>query len=235
MPAVMLTSAAPLLQAKGLCGRRGERVLFQGLDLRLIPGDVVWLRGRNGRGKTTLLRILAGLSPADAGTLHHDGAPLRRGHPQPRAPLYVAHANALKDDLTAAEALRFLCALGPQGASEAAPGSRSASASTDAVVDALRRLGVASRADAPVRTLSQGQRRRVALARLALAPPGGVWLLDEPYDALDPRGILALDALLAAHADRGGAVLMTSHQAVSLERPVPRIVNLDDFVPAPAP
>lgn len=223
MPAAVITSAPALLEAKGLAGQRGERRLFDGLELTLHAGNVVWLRGRNGRGKTTLLRILAGLSPAAMGTLRLNGEVWRgaSGSPTQRRPLYVAHANALKDDLTAVEALRFLCALAGTAPSQ------------QATTQALKRLGMASRADAPVRTLSQGQRRRVALARLAMAPEGGVWLLDEPYDALDPKGILALNEVLASHTARGGAVLMTSHQAVSLERPSPRIVDLDAYAPKP--
>jgi heme exporter protein A len=97
------------------------------------------------------------------------------------------------------------------------------------VIEALRRLGIASRAQAPVRTLSQGQRRRVALARLAL--PGGprVWLLDEPFDALDDRGVEVLNGLLSEHAAAGGAVLLTSHQSLSLRNPPPQVLNLDDY------
>jgi heme exporter protein A len=90
-------------------------------------------------------------------------------------------------------------------------------------------LGVAERARAPVRTLSQGQRRRVALARLALPAAPRVWLLDEPYDALDVHGVATLDALLAEHAARGGATLLTSHQALTLAQPQPRTFDLDAF------
>jgi heme exporter protein A len=92
---------------------------------------------------------------------------------------------------------------------------------------ALGRLGIdAARAQQPVRTLSQGQQRRVALARLALPAPAPLWLLDEPYDALDDSGIHVLDALLSAHAQRGGAVLLTSHQALTIDHPSPRELML---------
>jgi heme exporter protein A len=130
---------------------------------------------------------------------------------------YLAHANALKDDLTAAEALSFVGALSGH------------TPSTAEVADALKRLGIASRAGAPVRTLSQGQRRRVALARLALPRAPRVWLLDEPFDALDDRGVEVLNRLLADHAAAGGAVLLTSHQSLSLREPVPQVLNLDDY------
>ena len=217
-------SAAPLLQARSLAGRRGERLLFEGLDLVLRPGEVVWLRGRNGRGKTTLMRLLAGLSTPAAGQVEIEGQPLARAGAEGRRPfLYIAHANALKDDLTAAEALRFLANLG--GESPTAP----------QIVQALARLGVGSRATAPVRTLSQGQRRRVALARLALPGAALLWLLDEPFDALDDRGIGVLNALLSEHTRRGGAVLLTSHQVLTLADPAPREVRLEAVAAGSAP
>ena len=205
-----------LLRAHVLEGQRGERRLFTGLELTLMPHDLVWLRGRNGRGKTTLLRMLAGLSSVAAGHIAIGGQPV--GSLAARRQLvYIGHANALKDDLTASEALMFLAALAGQVASAAQ------------VKSALTALGVADRARAPVRTLSQGQRRRVALARLALEHAPLVWLLDEPFDALDDQGIATLNGLLAAHSARGGAALLTSHQALSLRKPVPREFSLDAF------
>jgi heme exporter protein A len=129
--------------------------------------------------------------------------------------IYIAHQNALKDDLTAAEALHFLAQLHGEH-----PGA-------DQMEAALQRLGVRHCRNAPVRTLSQGQRRRVALARLALALPATLWLLDEPFDALDADGIAALNGLLSEHAARGGAALLTSHQTPSLADPVPRVFDLD--------
>jgi heme exporter protein A len=213
-----LPPTPPLLQATGLEGQRGERVLFRGLELALAPADVVWLRGRNGRGKTTLLRLLAGLATPTAGEIRFAAAGLKGAGAQWRRELmYVGHANALKDDLTASEALTFLASL--RGAAPLAGDVRAA----------LARLGVAERARAPVRTLSQGQRRRVALARLALPEAPRVWLLDEPYDALDVHGVATLDALLAEHAARGGATLLTSHQALTLTQPQPRTFDLDLF------
>ena len=177
-----------LLRAVQLAARRGERMLFSGLELQLLPGEIVWLRGTNGRGKTTLLRILAGLSsPTEGSAVACELA-------------YIAHANALKDDLLAGEALRFLSALSGVPATPAA------------VQAALVTLGVGRQAQLPVRVLSQGQRRRVALARLALPDPPRLWLLDEPFDALDEAGIATLQSLLRAHAAAGAGVLLTSHQ-----------------------
>lgn len=195
----------PLLTVSALACRRGDRVLFKGLDLKLLPGQVLWLRGANGRGKTSLLRLLAGLSTPEAGTvLRHGGL------------LYVAHANALKEDLTVLESLRFLARLQGRDGSEAS------------LVEALRQFGMASRRNAPVRTLSQGQRRRVTLSRLALSPAPPVWVLDEPFDALDVEGIATLNALLMRHAQAGGGVVLTSHQALTLAEPAPLELQLDE-------
>ena len=204
-------SSDALLSVQGLAAQRGDRLLFEGLDLEIAPSEVVWLRGRNGRGKTTLLRILAGLSTPAAGEVRIGGLSMRASAAQCRSSLcYVAHANALKDDLTATQALAFLAGL------------RGGPPDDTAIIAALSRLGVGSRAHALVRTLSQGQRRRVALARLALPDSPPLWLLDEPFDALDDRGIEVLNGLLTDHARRGGAALLTSHQALSLRQPVPR-------------
>lgn len=216
------------LRAAGLACRRGDRLLFEGLDLALDAGQVLWLRGANGRGKTSLLRLLAGLAEPAAGTIRWNGEPLRNAGAAFRHGLtYIGHANALKDDLTALEALQFLARI------HGRPGA------TPALVAALQALDVGSRRNAPVRTLSQGQRRRVALARLALDLAGavapGLWVLDEPYDALDPDGIATLDALLAAHARRGGCVALTSHLPLALADPAPIVLQLDAHRPAANP
>ncbi len=211
-------AAAPTLKAASLGGQRGNRPLFRGLELTLLPGQVIWLRGRNGRGKTSLLRLLAGVATAAQGRVLVDDQPLRQLPASWRTRLlYIAHANALKDDLSAAESLRFLGRL--QGR-EPSGGD---------IASALARLGVGGLAQALVRTLSQGQRRRVALARLALAQPPSIWLLDEPYDALDDEGVHTLNGLLTEQAHRGGSVMLTSHQPISLGDPEPHTVNLDDF------
>lgn len=208
--------AVPVLEALDLACQRGDRALFEHLELGLEPGSVVWLRGRNGRGKTSLLRLLSSLATPMAGEVRVAGERVRRRAPEWRAGLvYIGHQNALKDDLSASEALAFLCRVGGRTPDAAA------------IDDALQRLGVGHKRRAYVRTLSQGQRRRVALARLALTLDAPLWLLDEPFDALDSDGIHALNALLTEHADRGGATLLTSHQALSLAEPVPRIFDLD--------
>ena len=189
----MTSDDAALLTATDLGCRRGGRRVFSGIGLRLLPGQALWLRGANGSGKTSLLRLLAGLARPAEGRVDAPGG----------APAYLGHSNALKDELSIGEALSFLCSLhGP------APDAATMRA-------ALERIGLARRLDFPVRKLSQGQRRRLALARLWL---GGarVWLLDEPYDALDREACAQLDAALQAHRDDGGALVLTSHQPVAL-------------------
>ena len=198
-----IQSPSGTLAARGLACRRGRRLLFRGLDLRLPAGSITWLRGTNGSGKTSLLRILAGLSAPAEGEVRWDDPPPGGAALHQRI-VYIGHGNALKDDLSLAEAVTFLGQL--QQLPDAA---RQASA-------ALDRLGLASRRDAPVRTLSQGQRRRGALARLALDDAPCTWLLDEPYDALDQHSVALLSGLIVAHAARGGAALLTSHQPLDL-------------------
>jgi len=179
--------------------------LFEQLDIALPPGSITWLRGTNGSGKTSLMRILAGLSAPAEGAVLWNGQPIRRaGRAARLGVIYIGHANALKDDLTLEEALAFLARLAEHGQPEAAARA------------ALDRLGLGTRRKAAVRTLSQGQRRRGALARLALDEAPRTWILDEPYDALDSDSTQLLSALITGHAARGGAVLLTSHQDVAL-------------------
>lgn len=200
-----LPGTTGLLQAHQLACQRGRRRLFEGVDLALDPGTVTWLRGTNGSGKTSLLRLLAGLSEPAAGEVRWNGRPLREAGLAARQGIgYIGHANALKDDLTLLEALAFWARLAGLPKAEAAAQA------------ALEAVGLANRRGAAVRTLSQGQRRRGALARLALDQRPRTWLLDEPYDALDAASTERLSALIAAQVARGGAVLLTSHQAVPL-------------------
>jgi heme exporter protein A len=200
--AVMPTTG--VLQARGLACRRGHRRLFSGLDLRLAPGQAVWLRGPNGCGKTSLLRIVAGLVRPAEGEVLFDGTPVHTLATEQRRRLrFVGHANALKSELRVGEALGFLAGISDCGKLPAVTRERMALA--------LEQVGLAGRLDAFVGTLSQGQRRKAALARLMLDDEPRTWLLDEPLDALDADGVARFQAWLEAHAARGGAVLMTSH------------------------
>jgi heme exporter protein A len=209
----MTTSAAQaLLQARQLACRRGRNLLFESLDLALLPGSVTWLRGTNGSGKTSLMRILAGLSAPAAGELLWCGTPYRKAGAAAREGLlYIGHANALKEDLTLAESVAYLGRLAGMDRAD------------DRAHQALGHVGLQTRRSAAVRTLSQGQRRRGALSRLALEEKPRVWILDEPYDALDVPSTQTLSALITAQAARGGAVLLTSHQSV----PLPGLVEFD--------
>jgi heme exporter protein A len=159
------------------------------------------LRGSNGSGKTTLLRILAGLSPADEGELSFH---TKEVNALRKALVYVGHTNGLKDDLSALESLDFVARLHGRACDQ------------KALTMALRRMAIHHRRDAAVRTLSQGQRRRVALSRLALEHEPGLWILDEPFDSLDAEGIDAINGLLKEHLGRGGGVVMTSHVPLNL-------------------
>jgi heme exporter protein A len=205
MLAVTTSSLPPLpsLRLVDVACRRGDRVLFSSLTETLAPGELLWLRGGNGRGKTSLLRLVAGLAAPEAGQILWGDAPTRRSERFAAELVYIAHANALKDDLTAAESLAFLARIHGR--------IRDAGPRTPAIRAALARLGLAGRERTPVRSLSQGLRRRVALARLALESAPALWVLDEPFDALDVAGTAILHTLLAAHRERGGSVLLTSH------------------------
>ena len=197
--------------------RRGDRLLFKGVSFQVRPGSAVWLRGRNGRGKTSLLRLACGLALPESGRVLWDDVVVRRAERYARQRVYIGHANALKEDLTVSESLRFLAHLHNRAHDAAA---------LDA---ALARVGMASRRDAPVRTLSQGQRRRAALARLALERSAGIWILDEPYDALDVDGIACVNGLLHEHLARHGSVLLTSHLPPGADAPEMTEFDLDRF------
>jgi len=192
----------PTLQLIDLACRRGDRVLFEGVHLSVAAGRMVWLRGSNGRGKTSLLRLVTGLASPEKGQVLWEGEPIRKSETYRSELVHIGHTNALKDDLTATESLAFLARI------------HGRDASVEALQRALDVFGLSSRRRAPVRTLSQGQRKRVALARLALESRPGLWVLDEPFDALDVEGMQRLNALLATHQQRAGSVLLTSHQPV---------------------
>jgi heme exporter protein A len=193
------------MRAQDLTVRRGAEVLFKALSFDLQAGQLVWLRGSNGSGKTSLLRVLAGLSRPDGGQLLWNAQPLAESPDYRTRLVYMGHANALKDDLSAMEALRFLTTVHGRTCTQ------------ERMEAALRRMGVHHRRKLPVRMLSQGQRRRVALARLALEQAPGFWILDEPFDALDDAGLNLVQELFRENVQRGGIVLFTSHIPVRPE------------------
>lgn len=199
---------APVLVAEDLGVSRGERPLFRGLGFRLEPGRLLLLRGANGSGKSTLLRALLGLAPTDAGQLGWGAERFdpRSGQLRARA-IYLGHASGMKAELPAARSLAFAAELdgSPHG--------------EQALTAALARLGLGRRAGLACRQLSQGQRQRLALARLALASaaalPRPLWLLDEPQTALDTDGLALFEGLLADHLDRQGSAIIAAHGEIA--------------------
>jgi len=195
-----------MLRAESLACQRGERSLFAALDFSLAPGSLLRVRGANGSGKTSLLRILAGLTRPAAGAVRWRGEPIETlDDGYRREMLFIGHAAGVKDDMTAAENLDFSCRLS------------GLTISATQITGALDELGIARLAQLPARFLSQGQRRRTALARLALAASIPLWLLDEPFAALDEDGIARVAALCGAQLAAGGIVVLTSHQEVAVE------------------
>jgi heme exporter protein A len=207
----------PTLTLSDLACRRGNRVLFRGVNLAVRPGQATWLRGRNGRGKTSLLRLAAGLAVPESGKILWGDNPLRMAAHYAGRRVFVGHANALKDDLTVTESLTFLARLHERPSDAAS------------IRAALERVGLGARRDAVVRTLSQGQRRRATLGRLALERTAAIWILDEPYDALDVDGVQAVNGLLHEHLQRGGSVLLTSHLSPGDAAPSMVEFDLDPF------
>jgi heme exporter protein A len=201
-----------MLETSGLACERGGLRLFADLDFTLAPGELLRVRGPNGAGKTTLLRTLAGLTRPAAGTIRWRGNPI--GDEYRSQMLFLGHAAAVKDDLTVGENLSFAFRL----AGHARSGAQCEAA--------LETLGIARLAALPTRFLSQGQRKRVALARLALSAETPLWLLDEPYSALDTDGIDCVRDLCAAQLARGGMVVLTSHQDVEIVSATLRTVEL---------
>ena len=199
-----------MLETSELACERGGLRLFTNLGISLAPGDLLRVRGANGAGKTTLLRTLAGLTLPAAGTIRWRGNPI--GDAYRSEMLFLGHAAAIKDELTVLENLEF--------------SARLSALNEFSFMKALQTLGIARLAALPARFLSQGQRKRVALARLALSAGKPLWLLDEPYSALDAAGIECVSDLCAAHLAGGGMVVLTSHQDVDIAGALERALEL---------
>lgn len=211
------SASAPLLDVRGLRFARDEMPLFGPLDFRVEAGEALLVQGGNGAGKTTLLRVLAGLLDGGQGEVRLSDAPVaaaaRAGHVA-----YLGHLPGLKADLSAGENLDYLCGLL----------GRRPTLDIDA---ALAIVGLAGFDDAPVRHLSAGQRRRLALARLWLSP-APLWLLDEPYANLDLPGIELVNRMVRAHLDAGGGALVTTHGAYAAPPVRTRLLTLGREAPA---
>ena len=193
-----------MLDACGLACTRGDRRLFSDVNFTLAPGDWLQVEGENGAGKTSLLRMVCGLLHKEAGEIRWNGQSVTEVDDEYRGDLlYLGHAGAIKEELTALENLRIGAALGGRTLDEAA------------AVAALWRLGLKGREGLAARFLSQGQKRRVALARL-LTSKAKLWVLDEPFVALDVRAVDLLCTIIGEHLRAGGMALLTSHQEVNL-------------------
>jgi heme exporter protein A len=199
-----------MLSAHSLTCVRGTRPLFAGLDFSVGAGNWVQIRGPNGAGKTSLLRLLAGLSKPEEGEVRWNGAPVGSEDFR-RELMYLGHRAAVKEDLTALENLEFSAAM--DGVDLARGDAEKA----------LVRFGLAGREDLPVRFLSAGQKRRVLLAQ-TVARPSKLWILDEPFTALDVKAVDFLSHLIADHVRAGGIAVLTSHQAIPL--PPGQVVDL---------
>jgi len=189
---------------------RGDRHVLRGVSLTLSPGELLQVAGPNGTGKTTLLRVVCGLLRPEQGSVSWCGRPIAGNRPQfHRALAYAAHEPALKGDLTALENLRYLVGL-------------KRSVRTAELEAALERTGVQACAQLPVRVLSAGQRRRVALARV-LAMRSPLWMLDEPFTNLDAAGSALVTELLREHVSAAGMALVVAHHEIALSTRLRRL------------
>lgn len=195
--------------------------MFSALDLDLQAGQLLRVMGANGVGKTSLLRILCGLRAPNRGTVLWSGNPIAGVRDDfHRNLLYVGHLSGLKDDFSAIENLEGLSAVDGSDVDRAT------------ILRALDVLGVAQCCRIPVRHLSQGQKRRVTLARLLLASERPLWILDEPFNALDVRAVALIEELLAAHAVAGGTVVFTTHLEPSIDAIELTHLDLDRYAMA---
>lgn len=218
-----MTPSAPLEQsnrftdycdliAHNVSCERDDRILFENLSLSVQKGDLIQLVGPNGAGKTTLLRLMAGLNQDFDGDVQWHGENIQRCYQDyARQRLYIGHLSAIKKVLTPLENLRWFVSSWPE-VKEAD------------LWQALEDVTLAGYEDVPCQQLSAGQQRRVALARL-LVTPTPLWILDEPFTALDKEGVAWLEDQLARHVATGGTVLITSHHALS-DIPALRYIEL---------
>lgn len=202
-----------MLSVHNLACERGGRELFSNINFELHQGELLFIRGANGSGKTTLLRSLCGLTLPSHGEVLWNAQPLSRQAEEYHQQLcYLGHRNGLYADLSAIENLQTDNALHTH-------------ADNNTVNDCLQQAGLSSRTHIPVRHLSQGQQRRVALAKL-LCRKSSLWILDEPFTALDSDAVTWLIELIAQHLANNGMIIMTTHQDTAVSRHVTREVVL---------
>jgi len=193
-----------MLEAVNLGCTRGDRRLFKGLNFSIKPGELIELRGANGSGKTSLLRILCGLATPAEGEVRWQGKNIRwLGEEYSSAVSYLAHQNGVKDELSAIENLRISCGVA---------GNVLSTANAEKF---LERVGLSRQRNLPARSLSAGQRRRVALARL-LTSRAKVWILDEVLTSLDDAAIRLSRQFIGDHLSKGGLAIIATHQELDL-------------------
>lgn len=206
-----------MLEVHDLACLKGDRLLFRGLALHLGAGGLLRVAGPNGVGKTSLLRLVTGLALQEAGEVRWKGVGVGRDREAfHRDLLYLGHAPALNDLLTPLENLRFACSAAGDDVDE------------EVCMQALVRIGLADQLDLPARVLSQGQRRRVGLARLFLSARRPLWVLDEPFTALDVAAVADLATTLSDHCAAGGMVMLTTHQDAPFAMP-PQVLDVGRY------
>jgi heme exporter protein A len=211
-----------MIEAVDLTCERGERLLFSGLSFSAENGTLLRIAGPNGTGKTSLLRMMCGLLEPTGGEIRWKGGNIRKLREEYWKDLaYIGHLNGVKDDLTVRENLRVSVRVAGRTATETQ------------LAQALDAVGLAGFEDTMARFLSQGQRRRVALARLYVSEAVPLWILDEPFTALDVRGVAHLSALIARHIENGGTVVLTTHQEVPVDAARRKRVDLGSPTAAP--
>lgn len=204
-----------MLEVKQLTAIRDERILFEALSFAIDSGELVQIEGRNGTGKTTLLRIIAGLGDRDEGEIFWNNENVGSNRDAFHQDLlFLGHQTGVKRELTAYENLRFYVSIHAQQ-----------SVDKETIYQALLKVGLAGREDVPVAQLSAGQQRRVALARLWLSKHK-LWILDEPLTAIDKQGVKVLESLFQQHAEQGGIVVLTTHQDMFADNPKLRKIKL---------
>lgn len=206
-----------MLEVRDLTAIRDDRELFESVSFSVSAGDLVQVEGRNGSGKTTMLRIITGLGDSEAGEILWKGVETRKDRDAFHQDLlFIGHQTGVKKELTAFENLSFYQQLnGSTGVTE------------DDIWMALAKVGLAGKEDIPAGKLSAGQQRRVALARLWLSRHP-LWILDEPLTAIDKQGIKVIEALFVEHTQNGGMVLFTTHQDMFTEMDQLKTIRLGE-------
>lgn len=199
-----------LLEVKNLSCIRDDRVLFEGLSFSLKNSQVLLLEGKNGSGKTSLLRIICGFREQDAGEIHWCDSAVKDSEYYAEM-AYVGHLDGIKKELTVIENLKMSLALSQAG--------------RYSIVQALAKVNLAGYDHALVQSLSAGQKRRLSLARLLITKKS-LWVLDEPFTSIDKEGIKLIESLMHEHIVNGGMIILTSHHDLNLAEADVQKINL---------